>query len=446
MSTKLKKLQEDGLGFAKTAREIVEKAQLENRPMNEDEQVDYKAAMEKGQRVLEDIKVAKADEKVLDDAKALAAEIGPLAVDDIEAQKSDQPDIKQRVRSLGLQVVESAQFKSLMASFGGRIPDNSRVHSDPIEVKNLMAPAKALFTGLSDTSAGAFVVADQSGIVETLGRRELTLRQLISVRRTGSDTVEYVTQTSHTNNAAPTAEATTSAAPTIVNTEGTPNVSVVTKAAGGGYKPEGAWAYARATATVKTIAEWVPASKRALADVGQLEGLINDELRADIAEAEETEIVSGSGSGEHLLGIMNAGIQTQSFSTDLFISVRKGLTKARKVGRVRPNGIVMAPEDVEVVDLAQDANDRYYGNGPFSMGPRTLWGIPIVESEAITAGHALLGDFSKAVLWDREQTTVTMTDSHEDFFVRNLVAILAEERVAFAVTRPTAFVDVDVAA
>ncbi len=39
-----------------------------------------------------------------------------------------------------------------------------------------------------------------------------------------------------------------------------------------------------------------------------------------------------------------------------------------------------------------------------------------------------------------------MTDSHADFFIRNLVAILAEERVAFAVTRPTAFVNVDISA
>ena len=106
----------------------------------------------------------------------------------------------------------------------------------------------------------------------------------------------------------------------------------------------------------------------------------------------------------------------------------------------------MSPADVEVVDLAQDANDRYYGAGPFAMGPRTLWGLPIVESEEIADGTALLGDFSKAVLWDREQTTVTMTDSHADFFIRNLVAILAEERVAFAVTRPKAFVSVDIAA
>ena len=68
------------------------------------------------------------------------------------------------------------------------------------------------------------------------------------------------------------------------------------------------------------------------------------------------------------------------------------------------------------------------------------------ESESQASGTGLLGDFSKAVLWDREQTTVTMTDSHADFFVRNLVAVLAEERVAFGVVRPTAFVSLDLTA
>ncbi|WP_264922210.1 phage major capsid protein, partial [Mycobacteroides chelonae] len=77
---------------------------------------------------------------------------------------------------------------------------------------------------------------------------------------------------------------------------------------------------------------------------------------------------------------------------------------------------------------------------------RTLWGIPVVESESQPEGNGLLGDYKKAVLWDREQTTVTMTDSHEDFFVRNLVAVLGEERVAFGVTRPPAFVSVDLTA
>ena len=432
MSTKLLSLQNEAQAAVKTARELAEKANHEGRSMTETERSDYDVAMAKGKDMLEQIKIAKADLEVLDHAKALSEEIGlPFStIEDLDSQGDHAT--RQRMKNLGLQVVSSDQFKAAMANFkGGHVPERTPFSTAPI-------PVKALITGASSTSAGAFVVNEQSGIVEMLGRKPLTVRDLVSVRRTSSDTVEYVEQTSHTNAAAPVAEATSSAAPTAPAGEGAlvPNV-------GGGYKPEGAWAFARKTAVVKTIAEWVPASKRSLADVAALEGLIRDELAADIAEAEENQIVSGNGAGENLTGILEtSGIQSQSFSGDLFASIRKGITKARTVGRVNPNGILMNPEDVEQVDLAK-TDLGYLGSGPFGQVQRSLWGVPIIESESITAGNALLGDFSKAVLWDREQTTVTVTDSHEDFFVRNLVAILAEERVAFAVTRPKAFVNVD---
>jgi HK97 family phage major capsid protein len=311
-------------------------------------------------------------------------------------------------------VVTSEQYKAMIGQYpGGRIPDRARVQSDPI-------PVKSLFTGASDTSGGAFVVADQSGIVEMLGRRPLVIRDVISVRRTGSDAVEYVRQTSHTNTAAPVAEATTAALPTQDGSTGP-----LVQAAGGGYKPEGAWAFERDSTPVRTIAEWVPATKRALADVAQLEGLIRDELSADLAETEETEIMSGSGSGEHLTGILNtSGTQAQAWSNNILETLRKAITKARVTGRSVPNGIGLNPADVETIDLLQDNEGRYYGMGPFAMGPRTVWGVPIVESEAVPSGTGVVADWSKAVLWDREQATVTMTDSHADFFIRNLVAIL----------------------
>jgi HK97 family phage major capsid protein len=198
---------------------------------------------------------------------------------------------------------------------------------------------------------------------------------------------------------------------------------------------------------VKTIAEWVPVTKRALADVAQLEGLINDQLAADVAEAEEDQILNGNSSGENFTGINNtSSIQTQAWSTDLFTTVRKGVTKLRTVGRVNPTALVLNPADAEAIDLLKDGENRYYYGGPSQIGQRTLWGVPVVESESQASGTGLLGDFSKAVLWDREQTTVTMTDSHADFFVRNLVAVLAEERLAFGVTRPTAFCQLDLTA
>jgi HK97 family phage major capsid protein len=223
--------------------------------------------------------------------------------------------------------------------------------------------------------------------------------------------------------------------------------AALVNAVGGGYKPEGAWAFLVVTTNVKTIAEWVPITKRALADVAQLEGLINDELRLDIIEAEEDQILNGNGSGENFTGIAaTSNVQTQAFSTNIFNSIRKGITKARTVGRVNPTAILMNPADAEAVDLAVDGNTQYYYGGPGTLGPRTMWGLPIVESESQTAGFATVGDWTKAVIWDREQTTITATDSHADFFIRNLVAVLAEERLAFGVVRPTAFVIVDVVA
>jgi HK97 family phage major capsid protein len=433
---KLRKLQESAAAAAKRAREIAEKADGENRSMTADEESDYRKAMGEARERLEAVKVAKADQEILADARALAAEIGSEAVADVDALKATGTPM-QRAKSLGLQVVQSAEFKAAMAPYGNRVPEKARFQTDPIHVKGL-------FTGESSTSAGAFVTAEDSGILEALGRRPLTLRDVISVRRTGSDAIEYVVQTAHTNNAAPVAEATSSAAPTSGAEAGD-----LVLAAGGGYKPEGSWAFERKTTTVKTIAEWVPATKRALADAAQLEGLINDELRADIAEAEENQILLGDGDGENLEGILETtGIQTQAWTTDIFTTVRKALTKARVVGRVVPNAIALHPEEVEVIDLAREGagTGQFLGAGPFALGPRTLWGLPIIETEAITAGRGLVGDFSKAVLWDREETSVTVTDSHADFFIRNLVAILAEERVAFGVVRPTAFVDTDVRA
>ena len=432
--SKLKMLQDAARAAAKSATDIAAKADAEGRSLTDAERSDYTEAMAKGRDLLEQIRTAKADAEILDQAKALADEIGPDAAADLEHQKGASRALA-RVKSLGLQVVNSAEFKAAVGAFpNGRVSEKAHFSTDPIRVKGL-------FVGGDTGSAGAFVTPEQTGIIEMLGRRPLTIRDIISVRRTGSDAVEYVRQVSHTNAAAPVPEATSSG----ILGDGTNGTA--TKVTGG-YKPEGSWAFEKETANVKTIAEWVPATKRALSDAAQLEGLIDDELRADIAEAEEGQILNGDGSGENLPGILStSGIQTQAFDTDIFVSTRKALTKARVVGRVVPNAIALNPVDVETIDLARESGTtgKFIGAGPFTLGPRTLWGVPIVETEGVAAGQGIVGDFSKAVLWDREETTVSVTDSHADFFVRNMVAILAEERVAFGVTRPTAFVKTAVA-
>jgi HK97 family phage major capsid protein len=77
------------------------------------------------------------------------------------------------------------------------------------------------------------------------------------------------------------------------------------------------------------------------------------------------------------------------------------------------------------------------------MGPKRLWGYPVVESYYVTSGSAWLANWNKAVLWDREQASISVTDSHSDWFIRNMVAILAEMRAAFGLIRPSAFIEVE---
>ncbi|HOA04104.1 MAG TPA: phage major capsid protein, partial [Dermatophilaceae bacterium] len=203
MSARLAALKERANHESKTAREVAEKAHNEGREMTADEAADYKKSMDALSDILAAVKSVKADEAVLDQAKAFGDEVGGLPA---------EQDLKARVKSLGVTVVESPEFKAMLKPFqrpdgGISIPKGTHINSDPIKVKSL-------FTGASSTSGGAFVVNERTDIVEMLGRKPLTIRSLCSNRRTSSDTVEYVAQTSHTNAAAVVAEATSSAAPT----------------------------------------------------------------------------------------------------------------------------------------------------------------------------------------------------------------------------------------
>ena len=91
--------------------------------------------------------------------------------------------------------------------------------------------------------------------------------------------------------------------------------------------------------------------------------------------------------------------------------------------------------------MAKDTAGKYLIGDP-SAGPEalaTLWGLKVVVSDSVTQNTALVGDFRYAVLWERESVNVMVSDQHADFFIRNLLAILAEMRAAFGVLDPQAF-------
>jgi HK97 family phage major capsid protein len=284
---------------------------------------------------------------------------------------------------------------------------------------------KALVTGLSSTSAGAFIINERKPIVD-MGTfyRPLKIRDIITIGRTSSDTVEYVREGTHTNAAAPVAEATATSGSS-------------------GEKPESSAAFSVVTETVKTIATWIPATRRAVADAGQLRTMLERLLRYFLDEEVEDQIIAGSGVGENFTGILNvSGTTAQAFDTDLLTTYRKARTKVALTGRATPTAYVIHPNDWEDLDLLTDNEERYYFGGPVGAGTPRLWGVPVIESEAMTEGTAMVAQWDLLVMWDRMQTQILMSDSHSDFFIRNLIALLAELRGALGCLRPAAFVEI----
>ena len=421
----IKELRERMQAALKAARDIADAAEKGDRDFSEEERADLQRHLKEAADLKVRIKAADADADLRKQISDLGAGLEMVErpsgiVEAVAAGKG---------RTLGERFVNAPEIKEFLGRFpNGRIPEST---------KGLMSPPvafKTLLTGLSDTSAGAFVATDVTGIYEPLGRRPLTVRDLVTNLTTESDTVEFVRQTAKVTQATPTAES---------------NVTTYTGATGQveGAKPEGAMAFERVTETVKTIAVWIPATKRALSDAGQLRGLIDSELRADLEEDLEDEIVAGSGSGEHFTGILNtSNVLTQAWDTDMLTTIRKARTAVTVTGRSRPTALLVHPNDAEALDLLKDLQGRYYFGGPADGGAARVWRVPVVECEALTEGEALLGDFRKAIIWDREQASISISDSHEDFFVRNMVAILGEMRAAFGVRRPSAFCKVDLTA
>lgn len=422
----MKQLQDKLQTVLKAARDICAVAETEERDLTADERTMVAKQIEEAKGLKEQIKQAKSDADLIASIAAMGEgiELAGGGVPPTAVQAAAKGTIGERF-------IQSKGWQEWISRFPNRvIPEGAKgLMSPPVEFKGLL---KTLITGDSATSAGAFVEPDYTGIYEPLGRRPRSLLDLIPRASTTSDTVWFVRQTTRVQQATPVAEA---------------NVTDYTGATGevSGEKPEGAMAFEQVSMPVKTVAVWIPATKRALSDAAQLRSIIDLELREDIQEELEEQIYDGDGAGENFTGITNtANVLTQAWDTDIFRTTRLAKLAVETTGLSEPTAFVMHPNDWAEIELSRDGENRYYYGGPMSIGDKRLWGLPVVTSMALDEGVALVGNWRKARLWDRESATISMSDSHSDFFIRNMIAVLCELRAAFALIRPTAFCQIDV--
>lgn len=213
-----------------------------------------------------------------------------------------------------------------------------------------------------------------------------------------------------------------------------------------GLKPKSDIGFEHASDPIRTIAHWIPVHRNTLADRPQMRSLIDNQLLYGLAQVEDAELLNGDGTGEHILGLMKRpGIQSYTpagateWKSD---SLRRAQTLAELTG-FPSTGYVLHPTDWEDIELQRGStNDHYAITTNIAVGAQQrVWRLPVVTTPMITEGEFLSAAFGQACqIYDREQANIRVAEQHADFFVRNAVVILCEERLGLAVQNPSAIV------
>jgi HK97 family phage major capsid protein len=400
---------------------------------------EQKTAFDKNMQDIKEIKSLIAGLETMGEVDTWASEPQASVASTYAATANEVKGLSSReIKSIGEMFLESPEFKSLANGRNGAnmvAPWQAAVSLTGYNVKDV-------FSAMPTGNPGAFGTIQRDPIV-TPPTRTKRVRDLFPTRTTTAAVIEYFRQLGFTtldagkgvNNAAAVAERGTGAASATF-----------------GLKPQSSFAFVGEQAPVRTLAHWEAAHRNVLADEPQLRSIIDNELMYGLRLLEDNQILNGNGSGENLLGVLQTpGIQTYAWSDGATSPVPD--TKADALRRAatlaflayyEPTGIVLHPNDWEDIELTKDANGQYLVAVSVAMGgePR-VWRMPVVDTPAMTEGTALVGAFGTgAQLYDREQASIRISEQHSDFFVRNAIVILAEQRLALAVKRPEAFVEV----
>lgn len=267
------------------------------------------------------------------------------------------------------------------------------------------------------------IIADVADTVRVTEQDRLTMRDVLNVRPTTKDAIRYTRIVGFTRGAATVAP--------------------------GDPKPQAALELDSKLAPVYTIAVWIPVQNEQMSDLPELQNIIDTELLYDVRKHEEELVVYGSGTDEFLGIAIDPDVPSGRVvvGDTLIDKARRGITDVRLAG-YDPNAILASPLDWETIVLEKGSDNRYVWVVVTDGATQRLWGVPVIETIAThdTLGPAtgernlIIGDFMRgATLWDRSGAVIS-AGWINDQFIRNQRTLLAEERAAFAVRRPKAFV------
>lgn len=345
------------------------------------------------------------NDKITAEAKAQADD----ALTKLNETKSQLQDLAQKmsrrpndsdpeVKSGGREFVESAEYKAAAESEFKGVARR--------ELKNTIGTSEVA-GNIQPTNLGLILPNQQ----------RLTIRDLLAGGKMGGNTLEYVQEAGFTNSAAVVVE--------------------------GESKPESAITFEDKDAKAVVIAHWLKVTTQMLSDAPALESYINNRLRHGLDIKLENQILKGDGTSGNMEGLLT---QAKAYAppagvtgANMFDVLRYAMLQV-VLADDYANGHVLNPIDWAIMETTKDENGRYLIGDPQSKAVPTLWGLPVVQTQAMDAGSFLTGAFNTAAQYFERWGAAVQIGLQNDDFTKNKRTILAETRGALAVYRPESLI------
>jgi HK97 family phage major capsid protein len=195
---------------------------------------------------------------------------------------------------------------------------------------------------------------------------------------------------------------------------------------------------------------WGQAAKGALADSAYAAKTIDRLFRGTFLRALEAQILAGDGSDvagvRQLVGVLNTPgvvVTPRGATTNIdAIATAVASVQTAEFSLDAPPVVAVAPATHKIIHTSKDAENGYLRVAD-ALGQPVVWHL----SNSVPAGTAVVGDFSAARLWVRDfdpiredgGLRIEVSDQHQDYFIKGLVALRLAADLTFRVALPAAF-------
>lgn len=203
---------------------------------------------------------------------------------------------------------------------------------------------------------------------------------------------------------------------------------------------------------VKKVTDYIKITREDMEDTDFIISEVMDLLNNQIPRLRENQLLTGSGIGDNIRGILStgtpyakafavpSGVKPSSSIVSNYDVLMIAITQVMlgNTGLVygqgfRPTAIFMNPVDITNMRLIKDSIGQYVFPAFLGMNEVPIAGIPVVECFDITAGTFMVGAFDKAKAFVKRDLQIRMWEQNEDDALRDVVTFTASQRLAFRI-------------